>query len=164
MTIATAQRHKSLSHTPSMVMRRPSVAEAVILAADDRWAEDYYGLAGEGSSHGGSAASASDWDGSASHGSGTSQRLTSCIAGLRKYTPLLVAMLMCQVGMILFNLGLTYGFAALGDMTGTTLPLAFLKLPEDPRSPYYSFAGRAVSMLSIQTAGVCQHGMHAAEW
>jgi hypothetical protein len=58
-------------------------------------------------------------------------------------------MLMCQVGMILFNLGLTYGFAALGDMTGVTLPLAFLELPEDPRSPYYSFAGRAAGMSSV---------------
>jgi hypothetical protein len=28
-----------------------------------------------------------------------------------KYGGLMVAMLMCQVGMILFNLGLTYGFA-----------------------------------------------------
>jgi hypothetical protein len=38
---------------------------------------------------------------------------TSRIDGLKscfgKYGGLMVAMLMCQVGMILFNLGLTYG-------------------------------------------------------
>jgi hypothetical protein len=124
-----------------MVGRHTSVAEAVILAADDKWAEDYYGL--DRSSRTGSWSGASDWD--SSQTSAASNRMTSCLAGLKKYTPLLIAMLMCQVGMILFNLGLTYGFAALGDMTGVTLPLAFLRLPEDPRSPYYSFAGKLLS-------------------
>lgn len=35
--------------------------------------------------------------------------------------------------MILFNIGLTYGFTALGNQTGMTLPAAFLKLPYEPR-------------------------------
>jgi hypothetical protein len=43
--------------------------------------------------------------------------------------------------MILFNLGLTYGFAALGDMTGVTLPSAYMALPDGPGSPLYSVAG-----------------------
>ena len=37
--------------------------------------------------------------------------------------------------------GLTYGFTALGDQTGTTLPAAFLAVPWLSRSPYYSYAG-----------------------
>jgi hypothetical protein len=35
--------------------------------------------------------------------------------------------------MILFNIGLTYGFTALGDQTGTTLPAAYMAVPYDPR-------------------------------
>jgi hypothetical protein len=35
--------------------------------------------------------------------------------------------------MILFNIGLTYGFTALGNQTGMTLPAAFLQLPYEPR-------------------------------
>jgi hypothetical protein len=38
-----------------------------------------------------------------------------------------------QIGMILFNIGLTYGFTALGDQTGMTLPAAFMQLPYEPR-------------------------------
>jgi hypothetical protein len=37
--------------------------------------------------------------------------------------------------------GLTYGFTALGNQTGTTLPASFLKVPGLPDSPYYSYAG-----------------------
>ena len=33
--------------------------------------------------------------------------------------------------------GLTYGFTALGDQTGTTLPAAFLEVPYNTKSPYY---------------------------
>jgi len=115
------------------------VAKAVILAADDKWAADYYGLAPTESATTGSLSTLSETD-PASPSTG-SQRMRGCMAGLRKYSSLLIAMLMCQVGMILFNLGLTYGFAALGDMTGITLPASFLALPDDPKSPYYSFAG-----------------------
>uniref|UniRef100_A0A383WCJ1 DUF1538 domain-containing protein n=1 Tax=Tetradesmus obliquus TaxID=3088 RepID=A0A383WCJ1_TETOB len=57
--------------------------------------------------------------------------------------------------MILFNLGLTYGFAALGDMTGVTLPSAFLAVPYDPKSPYYNFAGGVtIVMLTLFLLGV----------
>lgn len=115
------------------------MAKAVILAADDKWAADYYGLAPTESATTGSLSTLSETD-PASPSTG-SQRMRGCMAGLRKYSSLLIAMLMCQVGMILFNLGLTYGFAALGDMTGITLPASFLALPDDPKSPYYSFAG-----------------------
>jgi hypothetical protein len=65
-----------------------------------------------------------------------------CCVWLRQHSALLCGMLFCQVGMILFNLGLSYGFTALGDMTGTWLPSSFLKLPYAPGSPYYSVAGK----------------------
>lgn len=121
--------------------RRPSVhSKAVILMTDDKWAEDYYDLHQSDSLPGSSALSVGSSEGASS--SGMSQRITSCMGGLRKYSSLLVAMLMCQVGMILFNLGLTYGFAALGDMTGVTLPASFMAVDYDPKSPYYSFAGK----------------------
>jgi hypothetical protein len=64
-----------------------------------------------------------------------------CCVWLREHAALLIGMLMCQVGMILFNLGLTYGFSALSDITGTWLPTSFLALPYAPGSPYYSVAG-----------------------
>lgn len=65
-----------------------------------------------------------------------------CCVWLRQHSALLCGMLFCQVGMILFKLGLSYGFTALGDMTGTWLPSSFLKLPYAPGSPYYSVAGK----------------------
>jgi hypothetical protein len=114
---------------------------AVVLLTDDKWAEDYYDLQPRDSEPGSSVLSRSSDSESAGH---LSQHLTTCMSGLKKYKSLLIAMLMCQVGMILFNLGLTYGFAALGDMTGVTLPSSFLALPYDPKSPYYSLAGACV--------------------
>lgn len=84
--------------------RSPSVfAKAVILNADDKWAEDYYGLeAGGDSVHGGSAFGASQKDGSSatsgnSQQPAASQRVRGCLEGLKKYRSLLIAMLMCQV-------------------------------------------------------------------
>lgn len=47
---------------------------------------------------------------------------------LRRNAPLLGGIAVCQVGMILFNWGLTYGFTQLGDITGRTLPAAYLKV------------------------------------
>lgn len=54
-----------------------------------------------------------------------------------KYGAFMLGVCVTQVGMICFNIGLTYGFTALGDQTGTTLPSAFLKVPYDSESPYY---------------------------
>jgi hypothetical protein len=39
-----------------------------------------------------------------------------CCGLLRRYSSLIVALVMCQVGMILFNIGLTYGFT--GEQAG----------------------------------------------
>lgn len=74
---------------------------------------------------------------------------------LREHAALLIGMLMCQVGMILFNLGLTYGFSALSDMTGTWLPTSFLALSYAPGSPYYSVAGGiALTLATVFCLGV----------
>ncbi|KAI8476127.1 MAG: hypothetical protein J3K34DRAFT_516801 [Monoraphidium minutum] len=78
-------------------------------------------------------------------GGGCWQRLRACLG---EALPLACGVAMCQVGMILFNIGLTYGFTALGDQTGTTLPTAFLAVPYDPRSPYYSVAGGVVLLMA----------------
>jgi hypothetical protein len=68
---------------------------------------------------------------------------------LRRNAPLLGGIAVCQVGMILFNMGLTYGFTRLGAITGRTLPAAYLTVPYKPDSPYYSYAGGLVLLLAI---------------
>ena len=70
-------------------------------------------------------------------------------AWLRRNAPLLGGIAVCQVGMILFNMGLTYGFTRLGAITGRTLPAAYLELPYKPDSPYYSYAGGLVLLLVV---------------
>lgn len=86
---------------------KPSVADAVIAAAGTEDAQ-FYDLNVTLSE------SASCQD-TASLGGDSISSKASRIDGVRscfgKYGGLMVAMLMCQVGMILFNLGLTYGFA-----------------------------------------------------
>lgn len=67
------------------------------------------------------------------------------------------------MGMILFNIGLTYGFTALGDQTGMTLPAAFLKLPYDPRYAELSTdrgcsSGAGCGCLLTWAAGSCCSG------
>lgn len=87
-----------------MVDRNRSVAEAVIIANRDSWAEDYYDLGSTSvSSQSSSTVSASELlggrGGAAGGGAGGSSRrcFGSCMAGLSKYSSLIVAMLMCQV-------------------------------------------------------------------
>ena len=63
--------------------------------------------------------------------------------------PLLGGVAAAQIGMILFNLGLTYGFTKLGDQTGYTLPAAYLTVSYDPKSPYYSYAGGLILLIVV---------------
>lgn len=63
--------------------------------------------------------------------------------------PLLGGVAFAQIGMILFNIGLTYGFTKLGDQTGTTLPAAYLEVPWLPKSPYYSYAGGLILLIVV---------------
>lgn len=54
---------------------------------------------------------------------------------------LLFGVLMGQIGQILFNLGLTYGFTSIGDQVGQLLPASFLEVEGEAGSPYFSYAG-----------------------
>jgi hypothetical protein len=45
------------------------------------------------------------------------------------------------LGMILFNLGLTYGLTKLGDQSGGLIPAAFARQPQVLQSPLYGFLG-----------------------
>jgi hypothetical protein len=46
---------------------------------------------------------------------------------------------LCVIGMIIFNIGLSYGLAKLGDQSGGLVPAAFTKLTHVAGSPIYSF-------------------------
>lgn len=110
-------------------------------------------------------------------------------AFLDHYGAFLSAALVCQVGMIAFNIGeqsrgsgarvgapwaatlplgsapchqthlpfilatpvagLTYAFTTLGNQTGETLPAAFLAVPYDPDSPYFSYAGGLILVILV---------------
>ncbi|KAF6248567.1 hypothetical protein COO60DRAFT_1065160 [Scenedesmus sp. NREL 46B-D3] len=52
-------------------------------------------------------------------------------------------------------MNLTFTSAALGDMTGVTLPSAFLAVTYDPNSPYYNLAGGVtIVMLTLFLLGI----------
>jgi hypothetical protein len=107
-----------LGRPASATGRAPSVVAAVVAAAG-KADMDYYDLnvgdgdtsvagserssrAGRASSGGGSAAAA---------GAALAAGAVCVRACCGRHSSLLVAMLMCQIGMILFNFGLTYGFS-----------------------------------------------------
>ena len=49
-------------------------------------------------------------------------------------------LLLCVVGMCTFNIGLTYGLAALGAQTGSLIPGAFVAIDAMPNAPLYPAA------------------------
>ena len=53
-------------------------------------------------------------------------RTASCIQWCRKRATFLIGVALTQIGIILFNYGIDFGFAALGQQAGTTLPSAFV--------------------------------------
>lgn len=53
-------------------------------------------------------------------------------AGIMSY-----GILLAVVGMAIFNVGLTYGLAKLGDQSGSLVPASFTMLSEVPNSPLY---------------------------
>lgn len=56
--------------------------------------------------------------------------------------------LLCVSGMILFNIGLSYGLANLGDQSGGLVPAAFTRLADVNGSPLYSFVvGVGIAVL-----------------
>ena len=64
--------------------------------------------------------------------------------------PLAAGIVESQVGMMLFNIGLTYGFTSLGNQSGTIIPAAYLATEDFPGSPVYSYGGGvAVVMVTV---------------
>lgn len=60
------------------------------------------------------------------------------------------ALLSSQVGLILFNIGLHYGFTSLGDQVGSLLPAFYSEVEGDPDSPILSKGlGSVVAYLFI---------------
>ncbi|UQB42276.1 DUF1538 domain-containing protein [Thiomicrospira microaerophila] len=58
------------------------------------------------------------------------------------------------VGMIIFNLGLSYGLALLGTQTGSTIPAAFAELQGIEGSPFYWYGlGIAITLLFAYLLG-----------
>ena len=53
------------------------------------------------------------------------------------------------LGMMTFNLGLSYGLAELGNQSGAALPAAFTALNEVPGSPLYAYALGVVLVLAF---------------
>lgn len=47
---------------------------------------------------------------------------------------------LCVIGMVIFNIGLSYGLAKLGDQSGGLVPAAFTRLTHVAGSPIYSFS------------------------
>ncbi|EKX46633.1 hypothetical protein GUITHDRAFT_86619 [Guillardia theta CCMP2712] len=73
---------------------------------------------------------------------------------LPKISSLLLGILESQMGMTLFNIGLSFGFTALGDQSGVLLPSAFLETSSFPGSPYYAKGpGIAIVMVTIFVLG-----------
>lgn len=69
---------------------------------------------------------------------------------------LVAGVIQAQLGMIMFNLGLNWGFTSIGDQVGTLLPAAFLATPAEPEnSPYYSYGnGVAIALGTMFCLGV----------
>jgi len=60
-----------------------------------------------------------------------------------------LGILCCQLGMILFNWGLTYGLSALGKSAGSMLPGAYLELESMPGSPAFGYETGLIIVLAF---------------
>jgi hypothetical protein len=58
---------------------------------------------------------------------------------LREKRLVVFGLCLCVLGMIVFNLGLTYGLARLGAQSGGTIPAAFTSVSDIESSPLYGF-------------------------
>lgn len=65
-------------------------------------------------------------------------RLGQLMTWLHQHRDFLIGLLLLQVGMILFNLGINFGFIPLGEQAGTLLPATFHSSPSVPSSPFFS--------------------------
>lgn len=81
----------------------------------------------------------------------------SCCENFLDALPLLVGILESQLGMMLFNMGLTWGFTSLGDKSGSLLPSAFMATADEPGSPYYSEeVGEGRTSEALGVARLCE--------
>jgi len=62
--------------------------------------------------------------------------------------PILYGLALCVLGMVVFNVGLTYGLVKLGNQSGELVPAAFETIQAVQHSPLYSFGvGLGISFL-----------------
>ena len=67
---------------------------------------------------------------------------------------LLIGVVLGQVGMAIFNVGLTYGFTSIGDQVGMLLPSSFFAVEAEPGSPFYSFSGGvSITIFTVFSLG-----------
>lgn len=67
---------------------------------------------------------------------------------------LLIGVALGQVGMAIFNVGLTYGFTSIGDQVGMLLPSSFFVVEAEPGSPFYSFSGGvSITIFTVFSLG-----------
>lgn len=67
---------------------------------------------------------------------------------------IMLGLALTAVGMIIFNLGLSYGLALLGTQTGSTIPAAFAELQSIEGSPFYWYGlGIAITLLFAYLLG-----------
>jgi hypothetical protein len=63
-------------------------------------------------------------------------------------------LILCVVGMIVFNLGLSYGLSKLGGQSGGIIPAAFTDVPDIDDSPLYNYAvGIAIALFFAWALG-----------
>ncbi|MDT8375516.1 MAG: DUF1538 domain-containing protein [Mariprofundaceae bacterium] len=58
---------------------------------------------------------------------------------LRNRGTIIYGIVLCVLGMIIFNLGLEYGLSRLGEQSGSLLPASFTTMADIAASPYYSW-------------------------
>ncbi|MBT8447876.1 MAG: DUF1538 domain-containing protein, partial [Gammaproteobacteria bacterium] len=67
---------------------------------------------------------------------------------LRGRSTIIAGISLATVGMVIFNLGLTYGLAALGSQSGGLVPSAFMQIDAVANSPLYTFlVGLSIAVL-----------------
>lgn len=73
----------------------------------------------------------------------------------RKRAVLAYALVSGQVGLILFNIGLYYGFSSLGSQVGELLPSMYAEVDTQPDSPFLpKGAGTAVTLSFVSCVGL----------
>ena len=80
---------------------------------------------------------------------------------LRERAIIAYGVVLCVLGMIVFNLGLTYGLASLGSQSGGFVPAAFTRVASVDGSPLYFFS--LGLLIALVVAWVLGYGATLAE-